>query len=65
MAVYEDCRHYAHRSTASGEAIQRCRLDANENDPFACPVDCLFKEERKVSDAGWQIQQRRKPRGPR
>jgi hypothetical protein len=66
VAVYAECRHYARRSTATGEAIERCRLDANEDNPFACPEGCIFMEERKVSDAGWQIQQqRRKPRGPR
>jgi hypothetical protein len=60
MAVREDCRHYVKRSTAGGEAIERCRLDANENNPFACPEGCLFFEPRKVSDAGWQQDRRRK-----
>lgn len=53
MGVYEDCRHYVHRSTSSGEVIQRCRLSANTEDPFACPPDCLFRESRALSGAGW------------
>jgi hypothetical protein len=53
VAVYEDCRHYVHRSTSSGEVLQRCRLSVNTEDPFACPTDCLFKESRTLSGAGW------------
>jgi hypothetical protein len=63
VAVREDCRHYLKRSTAGGEAIERCRLDANESNPFACPEGCLFYEARKLSDVGWQLgQPRRKKR---
>jgi hypothetical protein len=53
MGVSQDCRHYLHRSTGSGEAVQRCRLSANTEDPFACPDGCLFFEARTVSAAGW------------
>ena len=53
MAVRDDCRHYLHRSTPTGEAMQRCRLSVNEENPFACPEGCLFFEPRKVSAAGW------------
>ncbi|HEX3425956.1 MAG TPA: hypothetical protein VHT30_07475 [Acidimicrobiales bacterium] len=53
MAVREDCRHYLKRSTPTGEAVQRCRLNVNEENPFACPEGCLFFESRKVSSAGW------------
>jgi hypothetical protein len=53
MAVREDCRHYLHRSTPTGEALQRCRLSANDEHPFGCPQGCLFFEERTVSGAGW------------
>jgi len=53
MAVRDDCRHYLRRSTPSGDAMQRCRLTANEEHPFACPDGCLFYEERAVSGAGW------------
>lgn len=53
MSVKEECRHYVHRSTPSGEALQRCRLSANTEDPFACPPDCLFMESRGLMDAGW------------
>ena len=54
MAVRTDCRHYSRRSTPSGEALERCRLDAAETMPFACPEHCLFFEPRAISDAGWQ-----------
>jgi hypothetical protein len=53
VGVYENCRHYVHRSTSAGEVIQRCRVNANTEDPFACPPDCLFLESRLVSGAGW------------
>jgi hypothetical protein len=53
MGVRDDCRHYLHRSTPSGEAMQRCRLSVNEEGPFACPEGCLFFEPRAVSGAGW------------
>jgi hypothetical protein len=53
MGVREDCRHYLHRSTPTGEAMQRCRVSANSEDPFTCPEGCLFFEGRSVSGAGW------------
>ena len=53
--VREDCRHFVGRSTAGGERVERCRIDANLDDPFACPLDCLFFEPRKVSGAGWTV----------
>ena len=53
MAVREDCRHYLRRTTTSGEALERCRLEVNESSPLACPEGCLFFEERAVSSAGW------------
>jgi hypothetical protein len=53
MAVREDCRHYLKRSTPTGEAVERCRLNVNESNPFACPEGCLFFEPRNVSSAGW------------
>lgn len=55
MGTREDCRHYVGRSTAGNERIDRCRLGANEEDPFACPEGCLFFEPRTVADTGWQI----------
>jgi hypothetical protein len=54
MAVREDCRHYSLRTTATGDAIQRCRLGAAEEMPFACPEDCLFFEPRAITDTGWE-----------
>ena len=55
MGVYEDCRHYSTRTTSAGDVVQRCRLGANEEAPFACPEGCLFHESRKVSGTGWQV----------
>jgi hypothetical protein len=53
MAVEENCRHYLRRSTPTGEALERCRLNVALADPFACPEGCLFFEPRRVSSAGW------------
>jgi hypothetical protein len=56
MAVRDDCRHYVHRSTPTGEAMQRCRLSVNGESPFSCPDGCLFFEARSfsgVAGAGW------------
>lgn len=39
---------------ANGDQVQRCRMDAAEQTPFACPENCLFFEERSITDAGWQ-----------
>lgn len=60
MAVNEDCRHYI-MQTVSGargvagvaERVERCRIEANQSLPFACPDGCLFYERRGVSNAGW------------
>ncbi len=61
MAVREDCRHYSSRSTGTGDLVQRCRLGANDEAPFACPEGCLFFEPRLVSEAGWQIVEPEEP----
>ncbi len=53
MAVRKDCRHYSTR-TVAGDAVQRCRVDANEPMPFACPDGCLFFEGRSIEAAGWE-----------
>jgi hypothetical protein len=54
MAVRDDCRHYATRTTPTGDVMQRCRLGANEDMPFACPDHCLFFEPRSITGTGWQ-----------
>ena len=54
MAVRKDCRHYSTRSTSTGDVVQRCRVEAAEIAPFACPEHCLFFESRSITDAGWQ-----------
>jgi hypothetical protein len=53
MGVRPDCRHYSSRSMGD-ELLQRCRIGANEDTPFACPEGCLFFEPRQISSAGWQ-----------
>jgi hypothetical protein len=53
MAVQANCRHYSSRSTPAGDVLERCRLGANAEMPFACPDDCVFFEARKISDTGW------------
>ena len=53
MAVRKDCRHYSTRQAGANDVMQRCRLKANEEMPFACPDDCLFFEPRSITDAGW------------
>lgn len=55
MAVNADCRHYVMQTVRGGEKLERCRLDANEKLPFACPDGCLFYEPRQVSAAGWTL----------
>lgn len=57
----KDCRHYSSRTLPSGDQVERCRLGANEQAPFACPEACLFFEERLITDAGWE---RRDPNPP-
>lgn len=54
MGVREDCRHYSTRTVTTGEVVQRCRVDANQRAPFACPEDCPFFEPRAISEAGWE-----------
>lgn len=58
VTVRKDCRHYSTRSTPTGDVMQRCRLGANEEVPFACPEDCLFFEPRSITDTGWTRMER-------
>jgi hypothetical protein len=53
VSVREDCRHYLRRSTSAGDVVERCRVGANEENPFACPEGCVFFEARAVSSTGW------------
>lgn len=53
MAVRDDCRHYLARTTGSGEVLQRCRLGAAADTPFACPDSCILFEPRALMGAGW------------
>ena len=43
------------RTTPRGDRLERCKVDANEPLPFACPEGCVFYEPRKVSQAGWHV----------
>ncbi|MGQ0744736.1 MAG: hypothetical protein ACT4OS_10470 [Acidimicrobiales bacterium] len=52
-AARQDCRHYSSRTLASGDRVERCRLDMAALTPFTCPADCLFFEARPLSDTGW------------
>ena len=45
------------RTTPRGDRLERCKVDANEPLPFACPEGCVFYEPRKVSSAGWHVPQ--------
>jgi hypothetical protein len=53
MSARTECRHYASRTIAPQEIVQRCRLDVASSVPFACPADCVFFEPRSISDTGW------------
>jgi hypothetical protein len=59
VSVKADCRHYVMQTNSRGEKLERCRVDANEEIPFACPEGCVFYEPRKVSSAGWVVRPRR------
>lgn len=62
MAVNEDCRHYVMQTVGGGsDKIERCRVEANDKLPFACPDGCLFYEARGVSSAGWVQAPRPRP----
>ena len=63
MPVNADCRYYVMQTTARGEKVELCKMDANEPLPFACPPGCLFFEPRSVSSAGWQVSRRDVPPG--
>jgi hypothetical protein len=63
VPVNPDCRYYVMQTTARGDKVERCKMDANEPLPFACPPSCLFFEPRSVSSAGWQVSRRDVPPG--
>jgi len=63
MAVHDDCRHYVMQTVRNGERLERCRLGANEVAPFGCPEQCLFRERRSTSSAGWQVDEGSRPGG--
>ena len=55
MAVRADCRHYSSRTIATGDRLEFCRIDMNEDSPFACPEGCVFFEPRAGMSAGWTV----------
>ncbi|HLI45495.1 MAG TPA: hypothetical protein VKU92_13625 [Acidimicrobiales bacterium] len=64
MPVQDDCRHYVRQTVRGGELLERCRLGANHNLPFACPEGCVFFEPRRTSSAGWQVRDRHRDDRP-
>lgn len=55
MAVREDCKHYILQTVGAGDRVERCKLNANQQLPFACPDDCIFFEARTgISKIGWK-----------
>lgn len=48
------------QTTPAGERVERCKLQANEALPFACPEGCVFYERRRVSSTGWQVPRTRR-----
>lgn len=65
VPVNDNCRHYVMQTTAGGEKLERCKLGANQQLPFACPDGCVFFEARSVSSAGWQVSRDDRSSGPR
>ncbi len=61
MAVEEDCRHYVMQTVRGTEKLERCRLGASTQVPFACPEGCVFFESRRTSSAGWQVAEQDRP----
>jgi hypothetical protein len=55
MEVRDDCRHYSTRTLVSGDKLERCKVGANDDMPFACPATCLFYEPRSGMSAGWTV----------
>jgi hypothetical protein len=49
------------QTTAGGDRLERCKVDASEPLPFSCPDGCLFYEPRKISSAGWQVAREENP----
>jgi hypothetical protein len=56
MAVRNDCRHYVMQTVRQAERLERCRIGANLQMPFACPEGCVFFESRRTSSAGWKVE---------
>ena len=55
MAVRIDCRHFSARTVSTGDKVEKCRLGANTEAPFACPEHCVFFEPRAGMSAGWTV----------
>lgn len=55
MSVREDCRHYSTRTVSADEVVQRCRVEAAESTPFACPPHCVFFEPRPFIAGGGPV----------
>jgi len=55
VGMRTDCRHYHRRTSASGEVVEGCRLNAAPDAPYSCPEHCSFFEQVRVSRAGWTV----------
>jgi hypothetical protein len=55
MGMRTDCRHYTRRTSAAGEVVEACRLDAAPDAPYTCPSHCPLYEKVKVNRAGWTV----------
>ena len=53
--INEECKYLISRTMANNERILKCKLDANQDVPFACPEGCVFFERKTTSSAGWQV----------
>jgi hypothetical protein len=43
------------QTASNGDRIEKCRLGANEQLPFACPEGCVLYEKSKLSQVGWHM----------
>ena len=53
MPMRFECRHYESRTYASGDSVQKCRLDLAPEAPWRCPADCQAFSPRMV-DLAWE-----------
>jgi hypothetical protein len=65
VSVRDTCKHYLLQSVSVSDKLERCKLKANRDLPFACPEDCLFFEARAgISKVGWRLPNPKKDDSP-